>query len=188
VSVTPRIPYDELPAALQAQLRPRVERLGYLGEFFQVAAHQPQALSHFVGYTEALKDAVGWRLAEVIALTVAAGTGNDYERVQHERLALQLGMSVEEIRALVDGVASSVPTRFSQAELAAVRLAGDVVQARGRACTTAYEALAELIDPATAVGCLMMAVRYLAHSTMSNTWGVRPPVASPLVEEEPAHG
>ena len=187
MSVTPRISYDELPVDLRTQLRPRVERLGYLGEFFQVAAHQPQALSHFIDWTEALKDAVDWRLVESIALTVAAETGNDYERVQHERLALKLGMCVAEVRALVEGVATSArELGFSDAELAAVRLARQVVHAHGRSCADAYEALAELTDDATAVGCLMTSARYLAHSTMSNTWGVRAPVASPLAEEEPA--
>jgi len=33
-------------------LRPRVERLGYLGEFFRYTAHQPQALISFLDFTE----------------------------------------------------------------------------------------------------------------------------------------
>jgi len=186
MTVTPRISYEELPSALREQLRPRVERLGYLGEFFQVAAHQPDALRHFVGWTEALKDALDWRLVESIALTVAAETGNDYERVQHERLALKLGMSVPEVRALVGGAAAASAREIglSEAELAAVRLARQVVQVRGGACTTAYEALERIVGAQIAVGCLMTAARYLAHSTLSNTWGVRAPVSSPLAEEE----
>ncbi len=35
--------------ALWKVLRPRVERLGYLGESFQCAAHQPDALISGVG-------------------------------------------------------------------------------------------------------------------------------------------
>lgn len=188
MTVTPRISYEELPSALREQLRARVERLGYLGEFFQVAAHQPEALRHFVGWTEALKDALDWRLVEAIALTVAAETGNEYERVQHERLALKLGMSISEVRALTGGAAAASARElgFSEAELAAVRLARQVVQARGGACTAAYEALEQQVGHAVAVGCLMTAVRYLAHSTLSNTWGVQAPVASPLAAGEPA--
>lgn len=183
MTATPRIAYEELPDDVREQLRPRVERLGYLGEFFQVAAHQPEALRHFVDYTEALKDALDWRLVESIALTVAAETGNDYERVQHERLALSLGMSRAEVRALAAGDSLAEPERFSLAEHAAVRLARHVVEARGRACTDAYRTLEELVGSEVAVACLMTATRYLAHATMANTWGVRAPVASPLAEE-----
>lgn len=189
MTVAPRIAFEQLPLELKEQLVPRVERLGYLGEFFQVAAHQPQALRHFIDFTEALKHALDWRLVEAIALTIASETGNDYERVQHERLALKLGMERDDVRALVRGSATGADReRFSATEQAAVRLARQVVQARGRACTAAYEALAELTDDAVAVGCLMTGARYLAHATMSNTWGVEAPVASPLAEEETVRG
>ena len=53
-----RLGLDSLPGSLRALLRSRVERLGYLGEFFQVAGHQPDALAGFVTLTEALKDAL----------------------------------------------------------------------------------------------------------------------------------
>lgn len=180
-----RISYEELPSPLQEQLRSRVERLGYLGEFFQIAASQPEALSHFIGFTEALKDALDWRLVEVIALTIAVETDNEYERVQHERLALALGMSREEVRALVAGAATA-EGGFTAAELAAVRVAREVVYRRGRGCPSAYAALEQRVGHEVAVGCLMTAARYLAHSTMANTWGLRAPVASPLAELEGA--
>jgi AhpD family alkylhydroperoxidase len=94
------IALEDMPPDLQELLRPRVERLGYLGEFFQRAAHQPDALAAFHRWTEALKDALPFRVVEAIALTVATQTGNNYERVQHEHLALAGGMSREEIVAL----------------------------------------------------------------------------------------
>lgn len=174
-----RISYDELPDDLREQLRPRYERLGYLGEFFQLGAHQPAALGHFVGFTEALKNALSPRLVEPIALTVATITGNDYERVQHERLALKVGLDEEEVTALVERSAPQ-SGRFSPAELAAIDLAVAVVDARGRGCTAEFERLLELVGSEVAVGALMTAVRYLAHATMSNTWELGPPVSSPL--------
>ena len=180
MSAVPRIPFEQLAPELSAQLRPRYERLGYLGEFFQVAASQPAALSHFVSWTEALKEAIDWRLAEAIALTVAAASGNQYEQVQHERLALKRGFEVEQVRALVDGTAVTRTDLFSPAERAAVELAREVTEARGRSCETTFGALVDLVGPELGVGCLMTATRYLAHSTMSNTWGVRAPVSSPL--------
>ena len=179
---TSRIQFDELPDDLQTRLRARVQRLGYLGEFFQVGAHQPVALAGFIDYTEALKDALPHRLVETIALTAATATDNSYERVQHERLALTLGFSEAEVRALVtpDGSLEA----FSPAERAAGALAREVCAARGAACP-AYGELETLVGEDVAVGCLMTAVRYLAHATMANTWGLAPPVPSPLTGAAP---
>ena len=84
----PRLALDELEPALADKLRARVARLGYLGEFFSCAGHQPAALAGFVDFTEALKDALPERLTQLCALSVAGELGNDYERNQHERLAL----------------------------------------------------------------------------------------------------
>ncbi|MEZ5075923.1 MAG: carboxymuconolactone decarboxylase family protein [Solirubrobacterales bacterium] len=173
---TPRIPFDQLPDGLREQLRPRVERLGYLGEFFQVAAHQPDALTHFAAFTESLKEALPDRLVEAVALTVASRTGNDYERVQHERLALALGVDRDEVSALVSGELDGLDA----ATRAAAELAGEVCAARGGSCAAGYERLERRVGPEVAVGCLMLAGRYLAHATMANTWGLEPPVESPL--------
>lgn len=52
----PRLELDQLPAELATALRPRVQRLGYLGEFFKCAAHQPAALLSFMRFTDDLKE------------------------------------------------------------------------------------------------------------------------------------
>ncbi len=41
--------------------------------------------------------------SELVILRVAHNTGSDYERTQHERLALSAGLSAEEIRRVGDG-------------------------------------------------------------------------------------
>jgi hypothetical protein len=168
-----------MPELLQKRLSPRVARLGYLGEFFQVAAHQPDALSHFIDFTEALKGAIDWRLTETIALTVASRTENRYERVQHEHLALRWGMSSAEVKALVDREVKESGL-FEAGEELAANLAEEVVAGQGSSCAETFEALAAVVGDDVAVGCLMIATRYLAHATMSNTWGVAAPVDSPL--------
>src|SRR5512143_1851057 len=99
----PRLDMDQLPPPLAAALRPRVERLGYLGEFFQCAANVPDALLAFQQLTEALKAALPDRVTEVVALTVATRLGNDYERYQHERLCRTLGFDDGWIRAVEYG-------------------------------------------------------------------------------------
>src|SRR6059058_1793129 len=112
------VPLERMPAELRDLLRPRVERLGYLGEFLQRAAHQPDALAAFYRWTEALKEALPFRLVEVIALTVATQTGNDYERIQHERLALTGGMTEDEIVAVERMRPGTCPT-LEEGEVAA---------------------------------------------------------------------
>jgi alkylhydroperoxidase family enzyme len=179
METTPRIGYDDLPAVVRGRVEPRVARLGYLGEFFQVAAHQPEALVGFIDFTEALKSSLDWRLVEAVAFTVAARCENEYELVQHQRLASTLGMDEAQIRALSSGRPEEGDLDSDQ--LAAVRLAEDVVAARGGSCADSYEALQREVGVETAVGCLMTAVRYLAHATMSNTWDLRPPVTASSV-------
>jgi hypothetical protein len=163
---------------LQTLLRPRLDRLGYVGEFFQVTAHQPDALASFISYTEQLKQVLPWRLVEVIALTVASQTRNDYERVQHERLALRLGLTEREVRAIVMGTLERSGS-FSEAEVTAAKLSACMVHSHGRACASESSRLVGLIGEADAVVCVMTAARYLAHSAMSNTWRLDPPVPSP---------
>ena len=177
----PRVAYDDLPPALEARVRDRVERLGYLGEFFQVAANQPEPLCHFIDFTAALKQVLDQRLVEVIALTVACATGNDYERVQHERLALKIGMRRAEVAALASG--SPAEGGFGEVETAAIALAARIVASRGRGAEQEYGRLAEIAGHEVAIACLMTAARYLAHASMANTWQLAPPVPSPLEPE-----
>ena len=66
----PRLSQEELTPELTAMLRPGIERLGYLGEFFKCAAHQPAALMSFMAFSEDLRHALSDRLIETVALTV----------------------------------------------------------------------------------------------------------------------
>lgn len=173
----PRLSFDALPAELQKRLSARVDRLGYLGEFFQVAAHQPEALGHFVDYTENLKKVLPPNLTETIALSIASASGNRYELVQHKRLARALGLSPD----LIAGILTLDPTdpRLSPEEQATAALAHEVLNARGRSCAASFEPLVSLVGAGAAIACLMTAVRYLSHATMANTWGLSPPVPDP---------
>src|SRR5216683_6322487 len=100
----PRLSFSELDPQLAELLRPKVERLNYLGEFFQFTGHQPRALISFYTLTEDLKEALPDNLTELVALTIAAKMNNAYERVQHERLSLKLGLTeawVREVESLL---------------------------------------------------------------------------------------
>lgn len=166
-----RIGFDELDPALRDALRARVERLGYLGEFFQCAAHQPDALVSLNALTEQLRGALPDNAAEVVALTVATVTGNDYERHQHERLSLKLGFGEEWIRRVI--ALDADERDVQQAVLV-------LLEDRGRGAGPLIDALAEAHGDAFAVAVLLLTGRYLMHSTVVNALGLVPPVPSPL--------
>lgn len=178
----PRLSYAELDPALAEALRPKVERLGYLGEFFQCAAHQPRALLSFHRLTDDLKEALPDNLTEVVALTVAALAGNDYERVQHERLALKLGFTEAWVREVLS-LRATTGGELSDAERAAQRLAVAVVERRGHDTTGELEAVVESVGHAQAVGVLLLVGRYAMHALVSNCLALAPPVSSPLSEK-----
>ena len=53
-----RLQLEDMRPDLADYLTPRVRRLGYLGELFQVSAHAPDVLLDFMRFTESLKDAL----------------------------------------------------------------------------------------------------------------------------------
>lgn len=180
VPAVPPIGFDELPATLAAVLAPRVERLGYLGEFFQRTAHQPDVLLAFHDFTEAGKRALGDRLTELVALTVSAELGNDYERHQHERLSIRIGRG----RDWVATVEHRQPEAPEAAELldAQERLAQTVVLAavrgRGGPGRELVDRYAARYGAPAAVALLLVAGRYLAHAVVVDALGITPPVPS----------
>jgi alkylhydroperoxidase family enzyme len=169
---------EDMPAPLRALLEPRVQRLGYLGEFFSLAANQPEALVHGLTYNETLKASMSAELVEVVAITVAAAAGNPYERVQHERVALRLGMSPEQIRALRDE--REPDAALTAEQRAACRMARHVVRDLGHDGEAAFQHLLDVAGSTVAVGCLLMAGHYLGFSAVANTWRLRAPAPSPL--------
>ena len=172
----PMLNLRDLPPALAARLRPRVERLGYLGDFFRLAGHQPDALAAFVDFTEACRGALPEDLAELVALTVATHTRNDYERHQHERLATKLGMSDEWIGA----VESLDPMRaeLSTAHRAAQRWLLAALADHGHGSQGALADLVEVLGAPTTVAIALLAGRYAMHATFVNAFGVGPAVPS----------
>lgn len=178
------IPFEGLTPELQEVLGARVARLGYLGEFFQYGAHQPDALAGFIRFSESLKDALPWELVEVVALTIAAETENEYERVQHERLSLRLGMSEAQVEAVIAG--QLAPDDFSAAQIATAELARCCARTTGRGCESRFAALSDLVDTQTAVGVLLLCGRYVAHAAVANALRLRAPVASPLAKADHA--
>lgn len=174
------VPFEDLPEPLRGELAARVERLGYLGGFFSVAAHQPDPLLHFNRFTESLKDSLPGRLGEVVALAAAATAGNQYELVQHIRLARKLGCPDTWIRAAAygpdapaDGPGNGMPLDPDEQAVRALAVAA----MSGHAARAELSAVIARLGQATAVGVLLLLGRYVAHAMVARVLGLGPPVS-----------
>jgi alkylhydroperoxidase family enzyme len=173
----PAIGYEELPSALADVLRPRMERLGYLGEFFQRAAHQPDALLAFHEFTEAGKSALGDQLTEVVALTASVALGNRYERNQHERLCVRRGLGPEWVHAVEQLDPDGVHI-LQEEERDAQEVVLAVLRDHGHGARLIVEMHADRYGPAVTMALLLVLGRYLAHAAVANALELEPPVPS----------
>jgi alkylhydroperoxidase family enzyme len=172
----PLIGIDDLDPTVRQRLQSKIDRLGYLGGFFQLTAHQPESLAAFIDYTDATKRALPDDLAEIVALTVATATGNDYERHQHERLSVKLGLG-EDWVALVeqldpDNVDLTLEQRATQRWVLAA------LKEHGRGTQSELDGLVRGLGPKAAIAVALMCGRYVAHATIANSFGIQPPVPS----------
>lgn len=172
-----RLEFDSLDPALQESLRPRVERLGYLGEYFKVAGHQPKAALLSIALTEALKVPFDQQLVEVVALTQAAYVGNAYERVQHERLALTLGYPKEwiaEVIALQPRAARSLSSDHAAVQEFVLAM----LSTWGRNAQRELAAVVAALGSDRAVALQMLVAKYAADSLFMNVNELQPNVPS----------
>ena len=175
----PRLPAQDLIPELREMLGPKMDRLGYLGEFFQCTAHQPQVLMSFITLTEELKQALPNHLTEVVALSVAALLKNDYERVQHERLSLKLGFGEPWVRDLLS-LKPDGRNSLGEEERSVQRLVMAMVSRNGHDTDRELEEVISAIGHESAVAVLMLIGRYVMHALIANCLNLAPPVSSPL--------
>jgi alkylhydroperoxidase family enzyme len=173
----PRLEFDQLEPKLRDTLRARVERLGYLGEFFKCTGHNPDVLRHFMEMTEALKKALPDRITEAVALSIAVKAGNDYERNQHERLSNKLGFGHDWIRA-VESLTPGGHALMSAAEKAAQTYTVAAMDRLGKECGAEFEALVDALDARQAMAVAMLVGRYVSHAIIVNTLALVPPKPS----------
>jgi hypothetical protein len=170
----PRLSAAEMPPELASALAPRIARLGYLGEFFQCTAHQPDALLSFLEFTEHLKHALPNDLTEIVALTVAVLMENDYERVQHERLSMKLGFGGDWLKEALS-LSTNGHQHLSESERLVQQLVIAAAQRGGRDTTSELNAVIRSIGPARAIAVLMLIGRYISHALIVNTLNLAPP-------------
>lgn len=179
-----RLEFEQLDPRLAALLKPRVDRLKYLGEFFKVMGHTPDILVPFIEMTEALKDHLPQNLTEVGALTVAGFMDNAYERNQHERLSEKLGFARGWIRD-VNALAPDAAATLSDDEKLAQRFAIAALSRDWNAAQELFDRLVGAIGDRAAIAYLMLVGRYACHAVIVNTFGLAPPAPS-IFESAPA--
>lgn len=173
----PLIGVEQLDPRVRQRLQSKIDRLGYLGTFFQLTAHQPEALAAFIDYTDATKKALPNDLAEMVALTVATATGNDYERHQHERLSVKLGLGQDWV-ARVEMLDPDSGDGLTPEQQATQRWVLAVLKAHGRGSQSEVDALVSTLGHETAIAVALMCGRYVAHATIANSFGIQSPVSS----------
>lgn len=180
-----RLTFEELAPNVQNVLRARVERLGYLGEFFRCSGHQPDVLAPFMAMTEALKKALPDRLTEIGALTIACLMDNGYERHQHERLSVKLGFGAEWV-ADVQRLEPDNDSSLSDVERAVQRLVIAAAKNGGKGVSPQLEAVIDHIGPEQAMAILFLVGRYITHAIVVNALQLAPPVPSIFSKETSA--
>jgi hypothetical protein len=173
----PRIAWEEFPAGLKAALKPKVDRLGYCGEIWQVGANLPKSMLSFCNLTEDLKDEMPMKLVELTALTVAGVMGNEYEKNQHERLADKLGYGRDWI-ADVNRLNPAEAKAMGDDEKKVQKFIIAAIYRRGHDSTALFEDAARAIGPKAAVGVLLSIGRCIQHAIFRNVLELAPPVTS----------
>ncbi len=179
----PRIPFEQFGTELRESLRPKVERLGYCGEIWQVGANAQKSMYYFCELTEALKEEMNPRTVELVALTAAGVMGNVYERNQHERLAEKLGYGRDWI-AQVNELQAETGRLMTDAECAVQKYAMAAIYRRGHDCRELFRAVVDAVGPQEATGILLSVGRCVMHALFRNTLQLEPPVTS--IFEKPA--
>lgn len=180
--LVPRLEFDELDPELKEMLRPRLERLGYLGEFFKCMSHQPRTMIGFYTITESLKGALPDNFIQVVSLSVSSRLGNLYERHQNERLSRKLGFSDQWIREAVTPEVRA-DGAFSEEERLVKRFAMAAALRCGRDVAEEFGNLVKAIGAEQAIAVLWLVGRTVTHALISNTLRLEPPVPS-LFEDE----
>jgi alkylhydroperoxidase family enzyme len=174
----PRLQLHELRADLADYLRrANTPRIGELGEFFQCAGQQPDALLAFMSYSDALGNALPRELVAVVCLTVAGVMESEYERNQHEQHYLNAGFPQEWLAA-VDRLAPEKSAELSPVERVVQRYTLACVVRRGIEVDMEFEAMLDFLTPAEAMAVAMLVGRCVCLALIVNTLGLEPPVPS----------
>lgn len=144
-------------------------------------ANNPEVLSGLREFFGALWSDSGLtdRQRELVILTAASEIGSAYEWHQHVNIALDVGISAEEIAA----IARDDRSPFSTSEAALIAYTRAV--ARGRVEDPHHEAIAEFFDDGTVVGIAATAASYAALGNLLDAFDVELEADEEFVGWEP---
>jgi hypothetical protein len=175
--LVPRIEYEDIEPGLKELYRPRVERLGYLGEFFKVMSACPETMKGFFTITESLKKELPDNLGQLVSVSLSSRLGNKYEQHQNERLSLKLGLSEAWVRSALNAV-DDPNSVLSPEEKAVQRYAIAAGQGIGRGVEDEFKALVAAVGPRKAIAVMWLVARTISHALISNTLHLTSPVTS----------
>ncbi|GAC1382657.1 MULTISPECIES: carboxymuconolactone decarboxylase family protein [Actinomycetes] len=171
-----RLTFEELPAAAREAVRPRYERLGYLGEVFSLVGNSESSLLALLAFADGAGQPATPVQREVVALAVSQVNRALSELYQHEQRALKVGMSIEDVAA----VESLDPAHPDLDADAAVVLRLAVATARGdwTAARDALAAAGERFGDEVAAALLMQTGYYVMANAVGHVLDLTPPVPS----------
>lgn len=175
--LVPRIEFEDIESGLKELFRPRVERLGYLGEFFKVMSACPETMKGFFTITESLKKELPDNLSQLVSVALSSRLGNRYEQYQNERLSLKLGLTEDWVRSAL-GPVDDPKSVLSPEEKAVQKYAIAAGQGIGRGVEDEFKALVEAIGPRKAIAVMWLVGRTITHAMISNTLHLASPVTS----------
>ena len=175
--LVPRIDYEDIEPELKELFRPRVERLGYLGEFFRVMSAVPKTMIGFFTITESLKTALPDNYTEIVSLALSSRYGNLYEQYQNEQLSRKLGFSDAWIREALEPN-KGADSVFKADEKAVQDFAIAAGMSIGRDTQAEFETLVKAIGSEKAIAVMWLVTRTVSHALISNTLKLAPPVKS----------
>ena len=175
--LVPRIEFEDIEPELKELFRPRVERLGYLGEFFRVMSAVPKTMIGFFTITESLKTALPDNYTEIVSLALSSRLGNLYEQYQNEQLSRKLGFSDAWISEALEPK-SGPDSVFKPDEKAVQDFAIAAGMSIGRDDQAEFEALVKAIGSEKAIAVMWLVTRTVSHALISNTLRLASPVKS----------
>jgi len=177
-----RIPYPDL-ATTAPEARDMLARLPAPTSIFNMMAHAETCLKPVMklGGTLLGKLALDPRLRELCLLHAVNLVGGDYEWVQHEPIARNLGAGNAEIAAL--RAKDETAACFSEREKAALHFTREVV-CDVRASDTALDAVRTHFSEREIVELIVLAGFYTMLARFTETLGIEndPPLGSALVD------
>jgi AhpD family alkylhydroperoxidase len=142
-------------------------------DVFRMVAHAETAFRPWLALGGALLGglALDPKLRELAILRVAAIAGCDYERVQHDPIALGVGATPEQVAAIAAGRAEG--EEFGPEEELVLRFVGETIAGSGAGADLAAEVEAAL-SARELVELLLVVSHYHGLALLLNTTGVEP--------------